>query len=96
MYGLRPVTLLWKVLLSTSVLITTLLVLTALLVQNHLVRSASAMLQEEAAASLRAYESLWEARAERLKAVSLILSRSAAVRAAFGTGDLATIRDTAA
>jgi signal transduction histidine kinase len=93
---LGPVTLLWKVLLSTSVLITTLLVLTAVLVQNHLVRSASAMLQEEAAASLRAYESLWEARAERLKAMSLILSRSAAVRAAFGTGDQATIRDTAA
>jgi signal transduction histidine kinase len=96
MYGLRPVTLLWKVLLSTSVLITALLVLTAWLVQNHLVRSASAMLQEEAAASLRAYESLWEARAVRLQSVSLILSRSAAVRAAFGTGDRATIRDTAA
>jgi signal transduction histidine kinase len=96
MYGLRPVTLLWKVLLSTSVLITALLMLTAWLVQNHLVRSATAMLQEEAAASLRAYESLWEARAERLQSVSLILSRSAAVRAAFGTGDRATIRDTAA
>jgi signal transduction histidine kinase len=96
MYGLRPVTLLWKVLLSTSVLITALLGLTALLVQNHLVRSASAMLQEEANASLRAYESLWEARAERLQSVSLILSRSAAVRAAFGAGDRATIRDTAA
>jgi signal transduction histidine kinase len=96
MYRLRPVTLLWKVLLSTSVLITALLVVTAWLVQNHLVRSASAMLQEEAASSLRAYESLWEARAEQLKSVSFILSRSAAVRAAFGTGDTATIRDTAA
>jgi signal transduction histidine kinase len=96
MYGPRPVTLLWKVLLSTSVLITALLGLTALLAQNHLVRSASAMLQEEANASLRGYESLWEARAERLQSVSLILSRSAAVRAAFGTGDRATIRDTAA
>jgi len=96
MYRLGPPTLLWKVLLSTSVLITALLVLTAVLVQNHLVRSASAMLQDEAATSLRAYESLWEARAERLKSVSLILSRSAAVRAAFGTGDVATIRDTAA
>jgi len=96
MYRLGPITLLWKVLLSTSVLITALLVPTALLVQSHLVRSASAMLQEEVATSLRAYESLWEARAERLKAVSLILSRSAAVRAAFGTGDQATIRDTAA
>ncbi len=91
-----PLSLLWKVLLSTSVLVTALLVLTAWLVQNYLVRNASLMLEDEVAASLRAYESLWEARAERLKSVSLILSRSAAVRAAFGTADQATIRDTAA
>jgi signal transduction histidine kinase len=90
-----PPSLLWKVLLSTSVLITALLVLTAWLMQNYLVRSASMMLEDEAATGLRAYESLWEARAERLKSVSLILSRSPAVRAAFGTGDQATIRDTA-
>ncbi|HLI83676.1 MAG TPA: ATP-binding protein [Bryobacteraceae bacterium] len=93
---LAPLSLLWKVLLSTSVLITALLVFTAWLMQNYLVRSASLMLEDEVAASLRAYESLWEARAERLKSVSLILSRSSAVRAAFGTADQATIRDTAA
>ncbi len=93
---LAPLSLLWKVLLSTSVLITVLLVLTAWLMQNYLVRSASMMLEDEATAGLRAYESLWEARAERLKSVSLILSRSPAVRAAFGTADQATIRDTAA
>jgi signal transduction histidine kinase len=92
----RPPSLLWKVLLSTSVLITVLLVLTAWLAQNYLVRNASNMLDDEVRASLRAYESLWEARAERLKSVSLILSRSPAVRMAFGTGDQATIRDTAA
>jgi signal transduction histidine kinase len=92
----RPPSLLWKVLLSTSVLITVLLVLTAWLAQNYLVRNASIMLDDEVRASLRAYESLWEARAERLKSVSLILSRSPAVRMAFGTGDRATIRDTAA
>jgi signal transduction histidine kinase len=93
---LAPMSLLWKVLLSTSVLITVLLVLTAWLMQNYLVRTASMMLEDEATAGLRAYESLWEARAERLKSVSLILSRSPAVRAAFGTADQATIRDTAA
>ncbi|HEY7387456.1 MAG TPA: ATP-binding protein [Bryobacteraceae bacterium] len=91
-----PLSLLWKVLLSTSVVITALLVLTAWLMQNYLVRSASMMLEDEVAAGLRGYESLWEARAERLKSVSLILSRSPAVRAAFGTADQATIRDTAA
>ncbi|MBV8730563.1 MAG: HAMP domain-containing protein [Acidobacteriia bacterium] len=95
MTRLGSLSLLWKVLLSTSVLITTLLVLTAWLVQNYLVRNASLMLEDEVSASLHAYESLWEARAERLKAVSRILSRSAAVRAAFGTADQATIRDTA-
>jgi signal transduction histidine kinase len=93
---LAPLSLLWKVLLSTSVLITVLLVLTAWLMQNYLVRTTSVMLEDEVAAGLRAYESLWEARAERLKSVSLILSRSPAVRAAFGTADQATIRDTAA
>src|SRR5215469_4189862 len=91
----RPLSLLWKVLLSTSVLITTLLVLTAWLVQNYLVRNAAMMLEDEVSASLHAYESLWEARAERLKSVSQILSLSPAVRAAFGTADQATIHDTA-
>lgn len=95
MIKLRPLSLLWKVLLSTSVLITALLVLTAWLVQNYLVRNASMMLEDEVSASLRAYESLWEARAERLKSVSQILSLSPAVRAAFGTADQATIHDTA-
>jgi signal transduction histidine kinase len=91
-----PLSLLWKVLLSTSVLITVLLVLTAWLVQNYLVRNASMMLGDAATASLRSYESLWEARAELLKKESFILSQSAAVRAAFGTADQATIHDTAA
>jgi signal transduction histidine kinase len=93
---LRSLSLLWKVLLSTSVVITALLALTAWLVENHLVHSTSAMLEDEVGASFRAYKSLWEARAERLASVSLILSRSPAVRAAFGTGDQATIHDTAA
>jgi signal transduction histidine kinase len=93
---LGPLSLLWKVLLSTSILITALLVLTAWLMQNYLVRTASMMLEDEVGAGLRAYESLWEARAERLKSVSLIMSRSPAVRMAFGTADQATIRDTAA
>src|SRR5262249_53294568 len=42
-----------------------------------------------------AYESLWSARAEQLASVSLVLSRMPDVRAAFNTGDQATIRDTA-
>jgi signal transduction histidine kinase len=58
-------------------------------------RIAAVMLDEEVAASSRAYESLWSARAERLASVSLVLSRMSDVRAAFGTRDQTTIRDTA-
>src|SRR5262249_4479937 len=45
--------------------------------------------------SFHAYESLWKSRAEMLGRVSLILSGMSDVRAAFSTGDQATIRDTA-
>src|SRR5581483_10720142 len=52
--------------------------------------------ETEAIASLKAYESLWRARADLLGAVSLALSGMSDVRQAFGTHDEATIRDTAA
>ncbi len=87
--------LLWKIMLSTSVAITCLLAVAGWLVQNHFMRIATVMLNEEVAASSRAYESLWRARAERLASVSLVLSRMSDVRAAFGTRDQTTIRDTA-
>ncbi len=87
--------LLWKIMLSTSVAITCLLAAAGWLVQNHFMRIATVMLDEEVAASSRAYESLWRARAERLASVSLVLSRMSDVRAAFGTRDQTTIRDTA-
>ena len=87
--------LLWKIMLSTSVAITCLLALAGWMVENHFVRIATVMLDEEVAASSRAYESLWRARAERLASVSLVLSRMSDVRAAFGTRDQTTIRDTA-
>jgi len=59
------------------------------------VRIASATLGDEARASFRAYESLWKARGDQLASISLILSRLPSVRSAFGTGDGATIRDSA-
>ena len=46
-------------------------------------------------ASFHAYDSLWRSRAEMLASVSLVISRMSDVRAAFSTGDQATIRDTA-
>ncbi len=87
--------LLWKILLSTSLAITLLFAVIGWIVQDQFVRSASAMVEDEVRASFQATESLWKARAEQLMSVSLVLSRMPDVRAAFSTGDEATIRDTA-
>src|SRR5580704_4985334 len=65
------------------------------LVQRDVVRASYASVEEEAKASFQAYESLWKERANRLGAVSEILSNMSDVRAAFSTRDAATIRDTA-
>jgi signal transduction histidine kinase len=89
------VSLLAKILLSTSLAVTLLFAVTGYLVQRHALDATSAMLHEEASASFRAYESLWGSRAAMLASVSRILSSMSDVRAAFGTGDRATIRDTA-
>lgn len=86
--------LLWKILLSTSIALTILFALTGILVQRHVVRSTSQTLAEEVDASFHAYESLWHSRAEMLSTISLTLSNMADVRAAFSTGDRATILDT--
>jgi signal transduction histidine kinase len=87
--------LLWKILLSTSIAITVLFGLTGWLVQRHALQVTSAMLHDEVTASFQAYESLWRSRAAMLASISRILSSMSDVRAAFGTGDRATIRDTA-
>ena len=87
--------LLWKILLSTSVAITILFAATAYLVQRNVVNTTTRNLQEEVNASLGAYESLWNSRAEQLQSVSKVLSTMSDVRGAFSTKDQATIRDTA-
>ncbi len=87
--------LLWKVLLSISLSLTVLFGVTGWLVQNQAIRSTTNSLEAEVQSSLGAYESLWRARNEQLRATSLILSNMSDVRAAFSTGDRATILDTA-
>ncbi|HLJ14513.1 MAG TPA: ATP-binding protein [Bryobacteraceae bacterium] len=87
--------LLWKILLSTSIAVTVLFAITGWIVQDNAIRATSLSLQDEVRASFHAYDSLWRSRAEMLASVSLVLSRMSDVRAAFGTGDEATIRDTA-
>ena len=87
--------LLWKILLSTSVAITLLFALTGWIVQRNAIRITSQTLEDEVNASFQAYESLWKARGDQLRSVSLIMSSMSDVRGAFQTGDQATIEDTA-
>jgi signal transduction histidine kinase len=96
MFGFSRLSLLWKTLLSTSIAITVLFAVTGWIVQHHVVQSTSESLEDEVRASFQAYESLWRAHADKLASISLILSTMSDVRAAFTTGDEATIRDTAA
>ena len=84
-----------KFLLATFAIIAVLFIPTGLVIEYRTVRTASRGLKTEALASLEAYESLWRARADLLASVSLALSGMSDVRAAFGTGDEETIRDTA-
>ena len=87
--------LLWKILLSTSIALTLLFAVMGWIVQNDATHAMSASLDEEVQASFHAYDSLWRSRADTLAAVSLVISRMSDVRAAFSTGDQATIRDSA-
>src|SRR5437016_14663029 len=88
--------LLWKLLIPTSLVMTLAFVITGWLVQRSVVSTTYASVEQEAKASFQAYDSLWKARADLLASVSQILSTMSDVRAAFGTGDQATIRDSAA
>ena len=87
--------LLWKILLATSIALTLLFALVGGIVQDNATRAMSASVDEDVKASFRAYDSLWRSRAQTLAAVSLVISRMSDVRAAFSTGDQATIRDSA-
>ena len=87
--------LLWKLLIPTSVVITAAFAITGWLVQRSVVSATYAGVEQEAKASFQAYESLWKSRANLLATVSRVLSTSDVVRRAFGTGDPATIQDTA-
>jgi len=92
---LAHLSLLSKIMLSTSIAITLHFAVTGWIVQRQFFRSASQTLEEEVQGSFKSYESLWQARADQLSAVSMVLSRMSDVRAAFGTHDHLTIRDTA-
>ena len=94
-FSFSRLSLLWKILLSTSVAITVLFSIAGWIVETNVLNTTTRSLDDEVQASFQAYRSLWQARADRLASVSLILSTMSDVRAAFSTGDQATIRDTA-
>jgi signal transduction histidine kinase len=87
--------LLWKILLSTSLALTVLFAVTAFFVQRSVIETSQRNLEDEVKASFQAYESLWKARADLLASISKVLSSMSDVRAAFHTQDQNTIRDTA-
>jgi signal transduction histidine kinase len=87
--------LVWKILLSTSLAITVLLAVAGWFVQNQTRSALSESLESELQGSFSAYESLWQARTDKLRSISTVLSSMSDVRAAFQTNDRATIRDTA-
>lgn len=91
----RHASLLGKLLISTSIAITAVFAVTAWIVQDRAGKLTRLSLEEEVQSGFRAYDALWRARAEMLSSISLILSRMPDVRAAFSTGDAATIRDSA-
>ena len=87
--------LLWKILLSTSVAVTVLFAITGEMVVRKTTSTISDSLQEEVRASFEAYNSLWNARDNLLSTVSRVISGMSDVRALLSTRDEATIRDSA-
>jgi len=94
-FSLRRFPLLWRIFLSTSIAIAALFAATGWVVQTYASRVSEQSLEQEVRTSLQAYEALWTTRAQTLAAVSSVISSMHDVRAAFGTRDEATIRDTA-
>ena len=92
---LSRISLLWKILLSTSVAITLLFAVTGWIAVYSATRATTYSVEHEVTASFQAYQSLWKSRADRLASISSILSAMSDVRTAFGSADEATIRDTA-
>ena len=87
--------LLSKILLSTSVAVTVLFALTGELVLRHITQTMSDSLQAEVENSFQAYTSLFQSRADLLSSVSRLLASMNEVRLVLSTGDRATIEDTA-
>ncbi len=91
----RRLSLLSKIWLSTSVALTVVFATTGLLLQRHAFDATARSVDEGVKTGFQAYETVWRTRGEMLRTVANIVSRMPNVRAAFGTRDGATIRDSA-
>ncbi|HEY1497176.1 MAG TPA: ATP-binding protein [Candidatus Solibacter sp.] len=87
--------LLTKIMLSTSVAITALFAITGEIVLRNITKTMFDSLEAEVHESFHAYDSLWKSRTELLNSVSLVVASMSDVRSAFSTGDQAPIRDSA-
>jgi len=87
--------LLSKILLSTTVAITILFALTGEIVLHSINRTMADSLQQDLRASFRTYTSLVNAQSDLLSTVSRIIANSSDVRGLISTGDRATIEDAA-
>ena len=87
--------LLTKIMLSTSVAITALFAITGEIVLRNITKTMFDSLEVEVQGSFHAYASLWQTRTELLNSVSRVVASMSDVRGAFSTGDQATIRDSA-
>jgi signal transduction histidine kinase len=92
---IQRLSLLYKILLSTSITTTVLFALTAWFVNQYVFEQTEQGVVNEVHSSLREYQFLWQAKANDLSKISLLMSTMSDVRAAFSTGDAATIRDSA-
>jgi len=97
MMGFRfsRLSLLSKIMLSTSVAITLLFAITGELVLRNIKRTMSDSLEQEVRESFQAYDSLWKSQTDLMSSVSRVISGEPYVRAAFNTNDAATIQDSA-
>src|ERR1035438_3536215 len=87
--------LLTKILLSTTVAITILFAFTGEIVLHSINRTMADSLQQELRTSFQTYTSLWNAQSDLLSTVSRIISSTSDVRGLISTGDRATIEDAA-
>jgi signal transduction histidine kinase len=87
--------LLLRIYLATAVALTALFAATIWFLQQQAGDALRQGVREEVRSSLRSVDALWQARAARLSSSSRLLASMSDVRAAFGTHDPATIKDTA-